>query len=298
MDIKTFGYLYYKIRGLSGEDLMREAELSSEEYHYFEQNLQTLWDDIEQERPQAEGIGERFVRFSRYIYESKSDQEKGVYRPDAIKARAGELVSLPATGTIFKPDTGLSQIIEQRKSLRKYSTEALSKDELSYLLWATSWAKDFRSNEKIEITLRNVPSAGARHPFETYLQINRVAGIKPGLYYYHPIKHCLVMLQEGEEISAKVHEGCFHQEMLRTAAVNFIWTAVPYRTVWRYGQRGYRYLYLDAGHVGQNLHLATEAIGSGACMIGAFLDELMNDCIGCDGNSEFVIYIGTVGKKE
>jgi SagB-type dehydrogenase family enzyme len=87
------------------------------------------------------------------------------------------------------------------------------------------------------------------------------------------------------------------QEMIPKAAVNFILTAVPYRTVWRYGQRGYRYLYLDAGHIGQNIHLAAEAIDAGACMIGAFLDEAMNEALGLDGIEEFVIYIASVGKK-
>jgi len=181
--------------------------------------------------------------------------------------------------------------------LRKYSTVPLKQEELSFLLWASSWARDFRSTEHIELTFRNVPSAGSRHPLETFLDIRRVEGIKPGLYYYHPVKHCLVLDNNSPEIAAKIHEGCMFQEMIPQAAVNFIFSAVPYRTVWRYGQRGYRYLYLDAGHIGQNIHLAAEAIDAGACMIGAFLDEVMNEALGLDGIEEFVIYIASVGKK-
>jgi SagB-type dehydrogenase family enzyme len=105
------------------------------------------------------------------------------------------------------------------------------------------------------------------------------------------------LYDNSEQIAAKIHEGCMFQEMISNAAVNFILTAVPYRTVWRYGQRGYRYLYLDAGHIGQNIHLAAEAIDAGACMIGAFLDEAMNEALGLDGIEEFVIYISSVGKK-
>ena len=297
MDMKTFGYLYYKTRGYSREDIIRQAEINAEDFEFFEHNLQDILKEIENLRPVAENIGQDFVRLTRYIYERESDQTLGVPRPDAIKVRSGEIISLPAIGTLKMPEMPLAKAIEQRRSVRKYSPVPLKQEELSFLLWASSWARDFRSTEQMEITFRNVPSAGSRHPLETFLDIRRVEGIKPGLYYYHPVKHCLILYDDSPEIATKIYEGCMFQEMIPTAAVNFILTAVPYRTVWRYGQRGYRYLYLDAGHIGQNIHLAAEAIDAGACMIGAFLDEAMNDAIGLDGIDEFVIYIASVGKK-
>lgn len=297
MDMKTFGYLYYKTRGYSREDIIRQAEINAEDFEFFEKNLQDVLKEIEKLRPVAENIGQDFVRLTRYIYERESDQTLGVPRPDAIKVRSGEIISLPAIGTLKMPEMPLAKAIEQRRSVRKYSAVPLKQEELSFLLWASSWARDFRSTEQMEITFRNVPSAGSRHPLETFLDIRRVEGIKPGLYYYHPVKHCLILYDDSPEIATKIYEGCMFQEMIPTAAVNFILTAVPYRTVWRYGQRGYRYLYLDAGHIGQNIHLAAEAIDAGACMIGAFLDEAMNDAIGLDGIEEFVIYIASVGKK-
>ncbi|HPA24316.1 MAG TPA: SagB/ThcOx family dehydrogenase, partial [Candidatus Cloacimonas sp.] len=273
MDMKTFGYLYYKTRGYSREDIIRQAEINAEDFEFFEHNLQDILKEIENLRPVAENIGQDFVRLTRYIYERESDQTLGVPRPDAIKVRSGEIISLPAIGTLKMPEMPLAKAIEQRRSVRKYSAVPLKQEELSFLLWASSWARDFRSTEQMEITFRNVPSAGSRHPLETFLDIRRVEGIKPGLYYYHPVKHCLILYDDSPEIATKIYEGCMFQEMIPTAAVNFILTAVPYRTVWRYGQRGYRYLYLDAGHIGQNIHLAAEAIDAGACMIGAFLDE-------------------------
>jgi len=297
MDMKTFGYLYYKTRGYSREDIIRQAEINAEDFEFFEHNLQDILKEIENLRPVAENIGQDFVRLTRYIYERESDQTLGVPRPDAIKVRSGEIISLPAIGTLKMPEMPLAKAIEQRRSVRKYSAVPLKQEELSFLLWASSWARDFRSTEHIELTFRNVPSAGSRHPLETFLDIRRVEGIKPGLYYYHPVKHCLVLDNNSPEIAAKIHEGCMFQEMIPQAAVNFIFSAVPYRTVWRYGQRGYRYLYLDAGHIGQNIHLAAEAIDAGACMIGAFLDEVMNEALGLDGIEEFVIYIASVGKK-
>ena len=84
---------------------------------------------------------------------------------------------------------------------------------------------------------------------------------------------------------------------MQTSAVTFIWTAVAYRMKWRYGERGYRYIHIDAGHVCQNLYLSAESIGSGACAIAAFSDDDMNRLLNLDGEHQLVIYIATVGKK-
>lgn len=297
MDMKTFEYLYYKVRGYDREDILEKARLSEEEYDFLEASLNELLPQIEADRQRAVNIGGDFVRLTRYIYGDESDQQNGVPRPDAIKPLSGEIYTLPATGVINMPDITLAKAIEQRRTLRKYSELALSLEELSFLLWSCCWARDFRTSEHLEITLRNVPSAGSRHPFETYLLIQNVESLPAGLYYYHPLKHILIRLDTPEDISQKVYDGCLQQNMVLQSAVTFIFSAVPYRTSWRYCQRGYRYLYMDAGHVGQNLQLACEAVGAGACPIGAYQDEAMNDIIGADGIEEFVIYVWTVGKK-
>ncbi|MDZ4121830.1 MAG: SagB/ThcOx family dehydrogenase, partial [Candidatus Cloacimonadaceae bacterium] len=207
MDIRTFGYLFYKIRGYDKEEIIKQAEITPEDYDFYEDNLGLFLAEIEQERPRAEGIGADFVHLTRYIYDRSSDQEQKLPRPDATKVRSGEIIPIPAVGTLNMPTISLQKSIEQRRSLRKYANKELTPEELSFLLWTCSWARDFISNEKIEITLRNVPSAGARHPLETYLLINSVRGIKPGLYYYHPVKHCLILVNEDEDIAVRVYDG-------------------------------------------------------------------------------------------
>lgn len=297
MDPRTFDYIYLKNHGASDEEISKDIGLSLDEIQLMQQTLRSVLREIEAERPQARTIGADFARLTSNVYAEKSDQELELVRPDAIKARSGEIFALPAVGKLDFGQISLQDAISQRRSLRKYSDEPLSQEELSFLLYCSSWARDFRSNERMEITFRNVPSAGSRHPIETFVDLRRVAGLKPGLYYYHPIKHCLILYDESPETQNKVFEGCFRQEMIQSSAANFIYTAVPYRTTWRYGQRGYRYLYIDAGHIGQNLSLAAEAVGSGACMIGAYLDEALNKVLKIDGTQEFVIYVAAVGKK-
>jgi SagB-type dehydrogenase family enzyme len=84
--------------------------------------------------------------------------------------------------------------------------------------------------------------------------------------------------------------------MVSDGAATFVWTAVIPRTKWKYRQRCYRYIYLDAGHIGENLYLAAEAMGLGCCTVGAFFDEEVNRIIGVDGSQETVIYLGVVGR--
>ncbi len=297
MDMKSFEYIFHKARGASREEIMAEAKLSSEEYASLEQSCSVAVAEIKQALPQAANIGPDFVRLTRYLYGGSSDQELGKPCPEAVKTRPGEIIQLPAVERIPAPEISLRQAISQRRSLRKYSEQPLSLAELSFLLWASSWARDFRSGKNVEVTFRNVPSAGSRHPFECYLLINNVANLASGLYWYHPLKHGLIRLEASDDIADRVLDGCMGQEMVARSAVTFILSARPYRAVWRYQQRSYRYLYVDAGHWGQNIHLAAEAVGAGACMIGAFMDEMMNACLGLDGEEEFVIYVAPVGKK-
>ena len=166
--------------------------------------------------------------------------------------------------------------------------------ELSYLLWCTQGVKDIIPGTA---TLRTVPSAGARHAFETFLLSNNVTGLSPGLYRYAACEHKLSFLNADHHVTDVIVQGCLGQEMVKTCAATFIWTAVAYRMTWRYGERGYRYLHLDAGHVCQNLYLAAEAIDCGVCAIGAFDDDLINSALGLDGEEHFAIYIVTAGKK-
>ena len=153
------------------------------------------------------------------------------------------------------------------------------------------------SRRSSPIPLRTVPSAGARHALESYLLVNNVEGIEKGLYRFLAIEHRLAPLEFEPGVDERITAACLGQDMVRTSAVTFIWAAVPYRMTWRYGERGYRYLYLDAGHACQNLYLAAEAIECGVCAIAAFLDDEMNRAIGVDGEEQFVIYIATAGKK-
>ena len=130
---------------------------------------------------------------------------------------------------------------------------------------------------------------------------NRLRSLLTALGIIFGVAAVIAMLAIGngaqEEILEQIGAATGNQAQVLTAAVTFIWVAWPYRTSFRYGARAYRYLFLDAGHVGQNLHLAAESIGCGVCAIGAYEDEAVNAALGLDGREQFVIYMASLGKK-
>lgn len=240
-------------------------------------------------------IGPEFIEKTGYEYLEVSDQRQGLlqpplqlpYEPDAV------LVDLPDPEDVQVGAIDLRVAIEDRVSVRKYAPRTLTLSELSYLLWCTQGVK---SMEGRHATFRTVPSAGARHALETYLLVNRVQDLRPGLYRFLAIEHKLVEVDVRRGVADAVTRACWGQRFVLESAVTFIWSAVAYRMTWRYGQRGYRYLHLDAGHACQNLYLAASSVGCGACAIAAFMDEELNGVLGLDGEEQFALYVATVGK--
>jgi SagB-type dehydrogenase family enzyme len=234
---------------------------------------------------------------TKYQYLDVSDQMKGLPQPplELLAETAVPEIELPRPETITVAALDLRKAIEERASVRSYSRKLLTIEELSYLLWCTQGVKEVVQGTA---TFRTVPSAGARHCLETYLLINNVKNIKPGIYQHAALRHRIIEINTDRHIADKVTASCLGQNIIKTSAVTFIWTAVVYRMAWRYGERGYRYMHLDAGHVCQNLYLCAESIGCGVCAIAAFEDDEINQLLNLDGKDHFVIYIATVGKKQ
>jgi SagB-type dehydrogenase family enzyme len=236
------------------------------------------------------------MEMTRYDRLSRADQFRGLPAPPLEKpvSEEGRFISLPQPAEISTPPLELRSAIESRRSIRKYAGDPLTLQEFAYLLWCT---QGIVQRHEPYATFRNVPSAGGRHAFETYLLVNRVSDLEPGIYRYLAFSHRLMPIAIGSAMADKVMAACLSQAMVKDSAVTFIWSCVIYRMAWRYSERAYRLVHLDAGHVCQNLYLAAEQINCGACAIGAFDDELMAALLGIDGEEEFVIYCATVGRN-
>ncbi|MFT9497426.1 SagB/ThcOx family dehydrogenase [Anaerosolibacter sp.] len=224
--------------------------------------------------------------------ETETDQRKKVPMPDLQKPydQGVILIDLVTPEKMTVGQVSLFDVIQKRRSRRKFTEEALSLEEVSFLLWATQGV-----NEKNQ-RFRTAPSGGARHPFETYLYVQRVEGLQAGLYRYLPLDHKLLFSSEDQNFSERLADACREQDFVGQGAVTFIWTAIPYRTEWRYDVLSHKIIALDAGHLCQNLYLACQSIDCGTCGIGAYHQEKMDALINVDGKEEFTIYIAPVGK--
>ncbi len=227
----------------------------------------------------------------------ETDQQKGITPPPFEKPAApgAKLIPLVPADKIRLGTMPLIDAIRDRESRREFADEALSLEELSLLLWATQGIR--RVSPKGTWAMRNVPSGGCRHPFETYLRIRRVDTLAPGLYRYLPVEHALVAVDApGADPKVSLAEACYGQEFVDSAAVAFVWTAIPYRTEWRYGPDSLKDILLSCGHICQNLYLACESIGAGTCAIVAYDQDELDKFLGVDGKDEISLYVAPVGK--
>ncbi|MCH5138634.1 SagB/ThcOx family dehydrogenase, partial [Clostridiaceae bacterium UIB06] len=145
-------------------------------------------------------------------------------------------------------------------------------------------------------TLRTVPSAGARHSFETYLAVFNVQGLRKGIYRYLPLEHKLLFLYSTEDMESKLNLATLNQKFVSKSSVTFIWSTIPYRMEWRYDIAAPKLIALDAGHICQNLYLAAESINAGVCAIAAYDQNKIDELLQIDGENELTVYLAAVGK--
>jgi SagB-type dehydrogenase family enzyme len=181
--------------------------------------------------------------------------------------------------------------VSGRRSIRNFAREPLDPAELSQLLWAAQGV----TREAVNWEFRAAPSAGALYPVETYLSVQNVSDLEPGIYHYSPRDHTLSILKEGD-FRVNLAEAALDQDFLADAGVVFCWTAVFARSAWKYAERAYRYVYLDAGHIAQNVALAAVALGLGSCQVAALYDDEVNALLEVDGAEESILYLTAVGR--
>lgn len=235
------------------------------------------------------GIGDLFQKETKYFREKlpgdtliwHTKPETFKHYPDAPKIKLD-----PPEKEGGMP---LWNAIKRRRSIRDFKDEPLKSVHLSQLLWASQGI----TKEYMGYELRATPSAGALYPVETYLVIHDVEDIQPGIYHYAVQNHELEQLKQGDFREA-ISSAALDQEMAFEANVVFAWTAIFERSKWKYNQRAYRYIYLDAGHIAQNLALAAVSLELGSCQIAALYDEEVNSILNVDGEKESVLYLSAV----
>jgi SagB-type dehydrogenase family enzyme len=264
-------------------------------YHNGSGFLKILTPDKERTmKPSGDGIGDRYQQETKYY---RGHMGGGFLdwstQPETYKRCAHRQGEIPLPEPEQEGGAPVWTTITKRCSQREFIEEPIPLAYLSQLLWATQGI----THSLFDYPFRACPSAGALYPIETYVAVNRVEGLAPGIYHFYGPDHLLEVLMQ-RSFGKDLAEAALGQDMVRRAAVVFIWTAVVHRSKWKYKERGYRYIYLDGGHIGQNLYLAATALDLGCCTIGALYDEEVNQLIGVDGRQETVVYMGAVGKVQ
>lgn len=181
-------------------------------------------------------------------------------------------------------------VIKHRQSVRSFKNKPLERGHLSQLLWATQGIM----RTQMGFEFRASPSAGALYPVETYVVAHNVKSIDQGVYHYGVKDHQLEQIKKGD-FRLDIAKAALDQDMAYSASAVFVWTAVFARAMWKYGQRAYRYVYLDAGHIAMNFALAAVALSLGSCQIGALYDGESNALLEIDGAGESTLYMSVVG---
>jgi len=230
----------------------------------------------------------------------ESDQSKGIDPPPFSKPITGEVITLPSFENVLTTPDYMT-LLDTRRSLRNYSSKAMTQAELAFMLWSVQGVQSYRGNVA---TFRTVPSGGARHPFETYIAVQNVEGLTPGLYRYLPLENVgektatIERLGTIEDYTDKITAMLAGQAWAAKAPIVLFYSCVPYRAEWRYVSAAHRVVLIDLGHLGQNVMLSAVALGLGSCCMAAFDQQLCDEVLGFDGLEEYTVYAVSVGAGE
>lgn len=181
-------------------------------------------------------------------------------------------------------EMSVHEAIAQRRSRRGYAEGGMTLEQISEVLWsAAGITADGR--------FRAAPSAGATYPMDTYLVAGNVTGLEKGIYRYIEQEHALELVKPGDYINA-LADAALGQSSLRNASAVVGLFAIYERTAKRYGERAERYVHMEAGHIGQNIHLVAEALNLSTVMIGAFKDDEVAELFGVEGAPVYFMPLG------
>lgn len=194
----------------------------------------------------------------------------------------------------FASNVTIEEALAWRRSIRVYKDEPITINHLSMILWAAQGVTEFKYGFK------TAPSAGAAYPLELYVIIGDKcvivedeAYLPPGLYKYDCRIHAIKLVKTGD-LRESLAEASLNQEWVKKAPINIVICALYERTTRIYGERGYRYVYMEVGHVGQNIYLMATALNLGAVVIGAFYDAQVKNILNTSVKEE-PLYIIPVG---
>jgi SagB-type dehydrogenase family enzyme len=208
--------------------------------------------------------------------------------PELIFGPSPAVIKMTLPEPQYDGEISIEEALLKRRSIRQYTGEPLTLQEVSQLLWAGQGITDPRG-------YRTAPSAGALYPLEIYVVVGDVENLAEGVYKYEPVEHELVQVLEGDK-RTDLASAALGQSSVSDAAIDLVVVAVYERTTVKYGERGIRYVHIEVGHAAQNMCLQATAMDLGIVTVGAFQDEQVKEVLDLP-EDEQPLYIIPVGRK-
>ena len=242
-------------------------------------------------------IGKEFIKGTVYPDYSTVDLLLRIPEPPhELPVKEGQtIIKLPNPKKFKVKDVPVRKVIENWEPAAFFARSSISLEELSYLLWCT---QGFRKIVAENFQLRNVPSSGSRYPLETYFVASDVEGLETGLFRYLPKSNSIVAERIDSDLTLEMSTASMNFKVMTRAAVTFLWVAIPYRSTWALGNRGYRSALIEAGHTCQNLIFAAAGLGLDVFPIELFHDAMMTKLANLDPETQWPVYLAAVGKEE
>lgn len=205
----------------------------------------------------------------------------------AFGKEAGDVIKLPAPQ--HASTVSVEQALRSRRSVREYTNQPLTLDDVSQLLWAAQ-------GKTHAYGLRTAPSAGALYPLELFIVAGQVDDLEAGIYRYRTHEHDLIKVSDGDK-RVDLCNAALGQESIREAPAVIVFTAVYERVMKKYGDRGIQYTHIEVGSATENIYLQAETMDLGTVIMGAFQDDKVIKVIGAAEDEE-PLAIMPVGRKK
>jgi SagB-type dehydrogenase family enzyme len=257
------------------------------------------WDNIRLAPEKGEYLWELFHENSKsgkydFMPSSQAILEKMSGMLEALPFSQYPLIELPSKRAPLQ--LSLEDAITNRVTAQGMEPGLISLEQLAALLFYSYGVTRDNHEGIFPRPFRTVPSGGALYPLELFFHSSRISGLQPGLYHYNAAENNLRFLRSGDD-SHKIGEAMAQPQIPNNASLVIFITAMFERTVFKYGDRGYRFVLLEAGHVAQNINLVATGLDLGVINLGGYRDRSIDDLLGLDGLAHSTVYMVAVGKK-
>ncbi|MDH3504712.1 MAG: SagB/ThcOx family dehydrogenase [Nitrospirota bacterium] len=260
---------------------------------------QRVWQEIVMPGGNEEQLWELFhenSKVSRYTQTPSKEEVRSRMRKfhESLPFEGYPRVDLPHSFTPLS--LPLEQAITTRTSARNFSPRELTLEHIATLFFYAYGVTRKNTNTAFPRPFRVIPSGGALYPLEMFFHTASLKGHSSGIYHYNAAEHCLRHLQNGDD-TQRISLALVQPELAQGTSLIIFLTAIFERSIFKYGERGYRFILLEAGHVAQNLNLVANALGLGCVNIGGYRDREIDEYLELDGITHSTIYMIAIGGK-